>query len=88
MPKRFVYVLRNDESPPKYYTGVTTDVVKRLAIHNAGACIHAAKHAPWCIDLVIEFPDERRALALERYLKSRSGVAFAQRHLRCATFNP
>jgi hypothetical protein len=30
----------------------------------------------------IEFPDERRALAFERYLKSGSGVAFAQRHLR------
>ena len=82
MPKRFVYVLKNDGSPPKYYTGVTSDVLKRLAIHNAGACIHTAKHAPWRIDLVIEFPDERRAIALERYLKSGSGVAFAQRHLR------
>ena len=26
--------------------------------------------------------DERRAVAFERYLKSGSGVAFAQRHLR------
>ena len=82
MSKRFVYVLKNHESPPKYYTGITSDVVKRIAIHNAGACIHTAKHAPWCIDLVIEFQDERRALALERYLKSGSGVAFAKRHLR------
>ena len=82
MSKRFVYVLKNHESPPKYYTGITSDVVKRSAIHNAGACIHTAKHAPWCIDLVIEFADERRAVALERYLKSGSGVAFAQRHLR------
>ena len=80
--KRFVYVLKNDASPPKYYTGVTSDVVKRLAIHNAGACIHTAKHGPWQIDLVIEFPDERRAVLFERYLKSGSGVAFAQRHLR------
>jgi predicted GIY-YIG superfamily endonuclease len=82
MPKRFVYVLKNDESPPKYYTGVTPDVVKRLASHNAGRCIHTAKHGPWQIDLVIEFADEGRAVALERYLKSGSGVAFARRHLR------
>jgi hypothetical protein len=34
------------------------------------------------VDLVIEFPDENRAEALERYLKSGSGVAFAKRHLR------
>ena len=32
--------------------------------------------------LVIEFADERRAVAFERYLKSGSGVAFASRHLR------
>ena len=57
--KRFVYVLENNEGPPKYYTGVTADVVKRLAIQNAGACIHTATRAPWCIDLVIEFSDER-----------------------------
>lgn len=82
MSKRFVYVLKNQQSPPKYYTGVTSDVVKRLAIHNAGACIHTGKNGPWQIDVVIEFPDERRAVLLERYLKSGSGVAFAQRHLR------
>jgi hypothetical protein len=33
-------------------------------------------------DVLVEFADERRALAFERYLKSGSGVAFAKRHLR------
>jgi hypothetical protein len=32
--------------------------------------------------VVIEFDDEKRAVAFERYLKSGSGVAFAKRHLR------
>jgi hypothetical protein len=32
--------------------------------------------------VVVEFTDERRALAFERYLQSGSGVAFAMRHLR------
>jgi predicted GIY-YIG superfamily endonuclease len=80
--KRFVYVLRNHERPPRYYTGVASDAPTRLAEHNRGSCTHTAKYGPWSIDVVIEFADERRAIAFERYLKSGSGVAFAQRHLR------
>jgi putative endonuclease len=82
MRKRFVYVLRNAENPPRYYTGLTSDVATRHATHDAGSCRHTAKHRPWSIDVVIEFADERRAVAFERYLKSGSGVAFAKRHLR------
>jgi predicted GIY-YIG superfamily endonuclease len=82
MPKRFVYVLRNSEIPPRYYTGLTSDVAKRHSAHNAGCSRHTAKYGPRSIDVVIEFADERRALAFERYLKSGSGVAFATRHLR------
>ena len=78
----FVYVLRNTQNPPRYYTGHTSDVARRLAEHNAGSCIHTAKYRPWSIDVVIEFPNEQRAVSFERYLKSGSGVAFAQRHLR------
>ena len=47
-----------------------------------GECIHTAKYRPWTIDVVMEFPEERRAVAFERYLKSGSGGAFARRHLR------
>jgi predicted GIY-YIG superfamily endonuclease len=82
MSKRFVYVLCNDQTPPRYYTGVTSNPPTRLAEHNAGSCTHTAKYRPWSIDVVIEFADERRAIAFERYLKSGSGVAFAHRHLR------
>ena len=66
----------------RYYTGVTEDVASRLAAHNAGRCTHTADGRPWEIDIVVEFVDETRALKLERYLKSGSGVAFAKRHLR------
>ena len=82
MLKRFVYVLRNNEIPPRYYTGVTSNVVTRHSEHNAGGCTHTAKYGPWTIDVVTEFSDERRALAFERYLETGSGVSFAQRHLR------
>jgi predicted GIY-YIG superfamily endonuclease len=82
MAKRFVYVLRNQENPPRYYMGVTENVMARYAEHNQGCCSHTAKHRPWTIDVVIAFADERRAAAFERYLQSDSGVAFAHRHLR------
>lgn len=58
------------------------DVARRKAEHNAGSGIHTAKYRPWIVGVVIEFPEEQRAAAFERYLKSGSSVAFAQRHLR------
>ena len=81
MPRLFVYVLKNSETPPRYYTGVTSAVATRLAAHDA-LCRHTSKYRPWSVDEVIEFNDERRAVAFERYLKSGSGIAFANRHLR------
>ena len=81
-PKRFVYILRSCRNPYRYYTGVTSNVRVRLAAHNAGECTHTAEHRRWEVDLVIAFRNESRALEFERYLKSGSGVAFAQRRLR------
>ena len=81
-PKRFVYVLRNRNTPPRYYTGLTGNIAARLEAHNAGRCPHTSRGGPWAIDVVIEFADEERAVTFEKYLKSGSGVAFAHRHLR------
>jgi putative endonuclease len=81
-PKRFVYVLRSDPQPWRYYTGVTSNVTARLQAHNNGCSPHTASGVPWRLDVMVEFADEQRALQFERYLKSGSGVAFAKRHLR------
>jgi putative endonuclease len=78
----FVYVIKSRGNPSRYYTGVTSDVAARVAVHNAGHSTHTAKFGPWHVDLVIEFATEGRAIAFEKYLKSGSGVAFAQRHFR------
>ena len=86
--KRFVYIIESRAVPTRYYTGVTADVDARLAAHNAGHCPHTADGRPWRIDVVIAFSDERRAFAFERYLKSGSGFAFAQRHLRRTVSTP
>jgi predicted GIY-YIG superfamily endonuclease len=81
-PKRFVYILRTVQSPPRYYVGVTSNVERRLAVHNAGLSPHTAADCPWRRLVVIEFDEEDPALAFERYLKTGSGREFARRHFR------
>ena len=78
--KRFVYILRSLREPTEYYVGSTSNVVARLADHNAGVSAHTAKHRPWELVVAVEFANEERAIAFERYLKSGSGRAFAKRH--------
>ena len=81
-PIRYVYILRSLIDPTRYYTGSTANWQARLASHNAGLCLPTLDARPWEIDVLVQFADERRALALERYLKTGSDFAFAKRHLR------
>ena len=53
----------------------------RLAHHNSGGDPHTAKYRPWRIKTAIAFTAREQALAFERYLKSASGRAFAQKRL-------
>ena len=78
--KRFVYVLKNADPTPHFYVGLTADVNARVSDHNTGRCPHTASRRPWQRHVVIEFPDESRAIRFEQYLKSGSGRAFARRH--------
>jgi putative endonuclease len=80
--KRFVYILRSNVDPGRYYTGLTGNPYLRLREHTAGKCPHTSNGRPWMLDVALEFADEQRALAFERYLESGSGCAFAKRHLR------
>jgi predicted GIY-YIG superfamily endonuclease len=80
--RRIVYVLKNAHHPPRYYTGLTSNLRERIDAHNAGQCRHTASGRPWRVDVIVKFADEARAVAFERYLKSGSGNAFAIRHLR------
>ena len=73
--KRFVYILKNADQEPPFYVGLTSDVKARLEAHNNGRCPHTASRRPWLLHVVIEFPDEQRAIRFEQYLKSGSGRA-------------
>jgi putative endonuclease len=77
---RFVYIIRSIGQPSRYYVDITSDVVRRLAMHNSGGSVHTAALRPWELVAAIEFTKESSAIAFEKYLKSGSGRAFAKRH--------
>lgn len=76
----YVYLLESRRVVGQHYVGLTSDLKRRLADHNAGKPPHTSKFVPWRLVTYVAFPDERKATAFERYLKSGSGHAFANRH--------
>lgn len=77
---KYVYILES-LAGEHFYTGLTDDLVARLAKHNSGAVTHTSKFGPWRIKTYVAFSDDSRAVAFERYLKSGSGRAFAKTRL-------
>jgi putative endonuclease len=75
---KYVYILACEKGE-HFYVGVTDDVLARLAVHNSGHVTHTAKYMPWKLRTYIAFSEDERAFALERYLKSGSGRAFASK---------
>lgn len=78
---KYVYLLRSISHPNQRYVGITSNLQERLRAHNAGQSLHTSKHRPWALATYVAFQDDRRASELERYLKSGSGRAFANKHL-------
>ena len=78
----FVYILQSISKPDEFYTGLCEDVGARLASHNSGQSPHTAKYKPRKLPSYHWFDSREVAAAFERYLKSGSGRAFAQKRLR------
>ncbi|HXX99407.1 MAG TPA: GIY-YIG nuclease family protein [Candidatus Limnocylindrales bacterium] len=78
---KYVYILQSQTHSEHFYTGITDDLKARISKHNSSSVPHSAKYGPWRLKTYIAFTDEGRAVALEKYLKSGSGRAFAKKHL-------
>jgi predicted GIY-YIG superfamily endonuclease len=78
----YVYILQSVSEPERFYTGLCKDVEARLAAHNAGQSRHTSKFKPWRLISYHWFEKPETAAAFERYLKTGSGRAFAQKRLR------
>ncbi len=77
----YVYMQSLTE-PDRFYTGLCKDMRSRLEAHNAGQSSHTSKYKPWKLVGCHWFEEPQTAAAFERYLKSGSGRAFAQKRLR------
>lgn len=75
----YVYMLISEARPDQRYIGFTTDVRARLKAHNKGDSAHTSKYRPWRLVSYFAFDTEKKALDFERYLKSGSGKAFANK---------
>lgn len=78
---KYVYLLQSLSHPDQRYVGMTADIDQRLAAHNAGQSTHTAKFRPWKMIGYLAFTDEGKAIAFEKYLKTGSGRAFAEKRL-------
>jgi len=63
------------------YTGYTNNLKQRLQYHNSGSVISTKPHLPAKLKSYIAVETETIAINLERYFKSGSGKAFAQKRL-------
>jgi len=76
----FVYILKCADN--SYYTGCSNDLEDRLSRHNIGQVHFTKDKLPVVLVTYIAFSDKYKAYDFEKYLKSGSGRAFAQKRLR------
>ena len=77
----YVYLIQSVSYKDQRYIGITKDLKARLKAHNAGRSHHTAMYKPWNLITYLDFSDKAKALEFERYLKSGSGRAFANKRL-------
>ena len=77
----YIYILYSNKSD-KYYTGLTTDVPKRLNEHNNPSVRskYTAKYLPWEVKVFFECSDFRGdGLKVERFIKSQKSRVFLEK---------
>ncbi len=77
----YVYILRSELNPKRFYIGETSDLNARLKKHNEGSSKYTKKYRPWKIETYLAFSSKSLAQRFEKYLKRGSGKAFLKRRL-------
>jgi predicted GIY-YIG superfamily endonuclease len=77
----YIYILQSTIDTDRFYIGFTENIENRLKDHNSGKNPHTARYKPWRIKTAIAFTHRQKALDFERYLKTKSGRAFAKKRL-------
>jgi len=77
----YVYLIKSEKFLEQRYIGLTDDLKKRLKYHNSGQSFHTSKFTPWILVNYIAFLSREAAAGFEKYLKTGSGQAFANKRL-------
>ncbi len=75
----YVYFL--DLSNDRVYVGSTNDLKRRVALHNAGDVISTKPNRPAKLLSYLAVQSEQQARTLEKYFKTGSDKAFANKRL-------
>lgn len=75
----FVYLLKCSDS--SIYTGCTSNLDARLVRHRRGEINYTKSRLPVMVITYIAFEEKYKAYFFEKYLKSGSGRAFANKRL-------
>jgi len=77
---QYVYVLRDVEGT--LYTGCTSDLRKRIVLHNAGKVKSTKRRGPLELIYYEAYKNQKDAYAREQYFKSGWGRAYVKKVLR------
>lgn len=77
----YVYLIQSIHFPEERYIGHTDNLQERLETHNSGGSMYTKAHRPWKLVYFCWFENKYKAAAFEKYLKSGSGRAFANKRL-------
>jgi len=77
----YAYILRSEKNPDWLYYGFSSDLKKRLNVHNQGENHSTKTGVPWTLAWYGGFESESAAIDFEHYLKTASGKAFARKRL-------
>ncbi|WP_366664143.1 GIY-YIG nuclease family protein [Mesorhizobium sp.] len=64
----YVYLLESEALEGERYIGITSDLKRRIADHNAGKSSQTSKFLPWRIVTYVAFSSRAKATSFERYL--------------------
>jgi len=76
----FVYIIESSKNK-RIYTGITSDLSKRLKEHNNGENISTKAYKPWNILYSEEYDSRTKAAKREKYLKSGKGREYIKKLL-------
>lgn len=74
-----VYILKCSDG--NFYTGCTSNIEERIKRHESGYVSYTSSRLPIQLVSYFSFASKYKAFDFEKYLKSGSGKAFAQKRL-------